>query len=231
MVTRNPWEHLRAATPARIALGRAGHALPTAELLDFRLAHARARDAVHGNLDSAGVVRQTGLACTVLRSAAPSRTTYLRRPDLGRQLDRASRDLVRPAAKGTVWVICDGLSALAVHRHAAPLLAACGAEAPVYVVEQGRVAIGDEIGERAAAAAVIVLIGERPGLSSPDSLGVYLTWRPRVGRTDAERNCISNVRQEGLSYREAAERIRWWREAAQARGLSGVQLGGVPRIG
>ncbi len=230
MFTRNPWEHLRAATPARIALGRAGHALPTAELLDFRLAHARARDAVHLPLDTAEITGQMDVPCALLHSAAPDRAAYLRRPDLGRRLDATSRDRVILQPGATAWVLCDGLSALAVHRHAAPLLEACAAEGPVYVVAQGRVAIGDEIGERAQAAAVIVLIGERPGLSSPDSLGVYLTWAPRVGRSDAERNCISNIRHEGLAYRNAAARIGWWLEAAKARGLSGVRLGGAGEL-
>jgi ethanolamine ammonia-lyase small subunit len=230
MLTRDLWDHLRAATPARIALGRAGHALPTAALLGFRLAHARARDAVHLGLDAADLARRLGTPSILLRSAAPDRFTYLRRPDLGRRLDENSRARIAPRPGATAWVVCDGLSALAVQRHAAPLLAACPVEGPVYIVAQGRGALGDEIGERALAAAVIVLIGERPGLSAPDSLGVYLTWAPRAGRTDAERNCISNIRAEGLGYEAAAAQIRWWLDAARSRGLSGVALGGPPPL-
>jgi ethanolamine ammonia-lyase small subunit len=223
MLIENPWQHLRELTAARIALGRAGHSLPTRELLDFQLAHARARDAVHCRLDLQGL----GIA---LHSAARDRATYLRRPDLGRCLDPESAALLQPGDFDAVIVIADGLSATAVHRHAIPLLDAlrpllAGWQlAPIYVVEQGRVAIADEIGERLRARLSVILIGERPGLSSPDSLGAYLTWSPRVGRLDAERNCVSNIRPEGLAPELAAQRIAMLMNAARERQLSGVGL-------
>jgi len=233
MLTENPWQHLRELTAARIALGRAGHSLPTRELLDFQLAHARARDAVHCPLDVRGLLAdldRRGLARVALRSAAPDRATYLRRPDLGRRLDSESAELLQPGECDAVIVIADGLSATAVHRHAMPLLDALlpaladWTLAPIAVVEQGRVAIADEIGERLHARLSVILIGERPGLSSPDSLGVYLTWSPRVGRNDAERNCVSNIRAEGLAPELAAQRLAMLMNAARERQLSGVGL-------
>jgi ethanolamine ammonia-lyase small subunit len=223
MLIENPWQHLRELTAARIALGRAGHSLPTRELLDFQLAHARARDAVQCRLDV------TGLGIP-LHSAARDRATYLRRPDLGRRLDPESAELLQPGDFDAVIVIADGLSATAVHRHAIPLLDAlipllAGWQlAPIYAVAQGRVAIADEIGERLRARLSAILIGERPGLSSPDSLGAYLTWSPRVGRTDAERNCVSNIRPEGLAPELAAQRIAMLMNAARERQLTGVGL-------
>jgi len=236
-VIENPWQRLRRFTDARIALGRAGVSLPTRPHLEFQFAHARARDAVHLTLDIP--VLETELAArqieTVrLRSAAGDRRTYLTRPDLGRQLDDDSRERLSAfsADGGVVFVVADGLSALAVHRHAIPLLeivlpraTETGLEGGLVVlVDHGRVAIGDEIGERLGAAMSVVLIGERPGLSSPDSLGVYLTYDPRVGRTDAERNCISNIRREGLAYAEAAQKLVYLMTEAYRRRLSGVQL-------
>ena len=215
---------LRSFTPARVALGRTGHSLPTAELLRFRLDHARARDAVYEPLDPASL----GIPHVLVRSAAPDRATYLRHPDLGRQpaagtrLDRGDYD--------AAIVIADGLSAPAIHRHAVPLLDALLPKlsdwklAPLCVAHEARVAIGDEIGERIGAKLVVVLIGERPGLTSPDSLGVYVTWDPRPGRSDAERNCISNVRPEGLSYSAAAELLCLLMNTARARRLTGVTL-------
>ncbi|MDQ1473399.1 MAG: ethanolamine ammonia-lyase small subunit [Bryobacterales bacterium] len=196
-------------------------------MLDFQLAHARARDAVHYPLDSGALVRELG-GGIVLKSAARDRAEYLRRPDLGRQLSDESRALVE-AHRGeyeVAFVIADGLSALAVHRHAPGLIAAVRetSQAPVTVVEQGRVAIGDEIGSILGASLVVVLIGERPGLSSPDSLGVYLTWGPRQGKTDAERNCISNIRAEGLSVGAAVELLRLLMKESRERRLSGVNL-------
>ena len=220
MVTQNPWTHLRELTAARIALGRAGHSLPTRELLDFQLAHARARDAVHCPLDTCGLLtdlERRGLARVALRSAAPDRATYLRRPDLGRRLDPESVALISPGSFDAAIVITDGLSATAVHRHAIVLLDALlpliqdWTLTPIAIVEQGRVAIADEI-------------GERPGLSSPDSLGAYLTWSPRVGRNDAERNCVSNIRAEGLAPALAAQRVAMLMNAARERQLSGVGL-------
>jgi len=219
---------LRAFTPARLALGRTGNSLPTAELLRFQLDHARARDAVHRQLDP----RSLGFPHLLLHSAAPDRNTFLRRPDLGRRLSKESQPLIERSEYDAAIVIADGLSALAVHRHAGPLLDAILPAltekdwklAPLTVVLQARVAIGDEIGERFGARQVVVLIGERPGLTSPDSLGVYLTWDPHPGRTDAERNCISNIRPEGLPYDAAAHKLHFLMVEARARRLSGVAL-------
>ena len=237
-VEEDPWEALRRLTAARIALGRAGASLPTAAHLAFQLDHARARDAVHHRLDVdalAEALAPAGLPVLRARSLAADRPEYLRRPDLGRRLDAASRQaLADRSAAGcdAVFVVADGLSALAVERHAPPLLARVAERlrregwrlGPAVVVEQGRVAVGDEVGEALGAAMVAVLIGERPGLSSPDSLGVYLTWAPRPGRTDAERNCVSNVRPEGLPYEQAAHRLAWLMAEARTRRLSGVEL-------
>ncbi|MEK6243125.1 MAG: ethanolamine ammonia-lyase subunit EutC [Pseudomonadota bacterium] len=231
-ITANPWTALRSFTPARIALGRAGSALPTGELLRFGLAHARARDAVHRALDAEKLIFELSslnLSSQVVRSAAPDRATYLRRPDLGRRLSQNS--FLNKNEKQLALVIADGLSALAVERHAVALVRALialapqrWAAAPAAIALQGRVALGDEIGARLGAQLVVVLIGERPGLSSPDSLGAYLTYAPRVGRTDAERNCVSNIRPGGLGYEPAARRIDWLAAAALARGLTGVAL-------
>ncbi len=219
--------HLRDYTAARVELGRAGNSLPTAELLAFQLAHARARDAVHLPLDAASLVKELNTECLLLKSAAPDRATFLRRPDLGRRLNTP----LKPAQRGfdAVFVIADGLSALAVHRHAVPLLRRVKARlhwnfAPIAIVEQGRVAIGDEIGEALEAALAVVLIGERPGLTSPDSLGVYLTWSPKPGRTEAERNCLSNIRPEGLSYDLAAHKLIYLMTEARHRKLTGIHL-------
>jgi ethanolamine ammonia-lyase small subunit len=218
---------LRDYTSARVDLGRAGHSLPTVQLLEFQLAHARARDAVHLPLDSASLILELKRECRVLKSAAPDRATFLRRPDLGRRLSAHWT----PENRGfdAAFVIADGLSALAVHRHAVPLLERVYARlqwnlAPVVIVEQGRVAIGDEIGEALEAKLVVVLIGERPGLSSPDSLGAYLTWSPQPGRTEAERNCLSNIRPEGLSYDLAAHKLLYLMTEARHRKLTGVAL-------
>ena len=234
----NPWQHLRELTPARIALGRAGVSLPTDAQLDFQFAHAQARDAVHLPLDCEALgaeMKKHGLGCLHLRSAATDRQIYLQRPDLGRRLDDASAaTLDEQTTDGCdlVLVIADGLSALAVQRHAAPMALKiadhCWAEGwslgPITLVEQGRVAIADEIGQRLKARMVVILLGERPGLSSPDSLGLYFTWAPEVGRHDAQRNCISNIRPEGLSYNLAAHRLLYLMREANRRQLSGVQL-------
>ncbi|HZY18511.1 MAG TPA: ethanolamine ammonia-lyase subunit EutC [Ramlibacter sp.] len=231
------WDELRRFTPARIGLGRSGVALPTREVLDFGLAHARARDAVHAPLDTAALaadLRAAGFDVVQARSRAPDRATYLRRPDLGRQLDPDAQAALR--ARGTdatdlALVIGDGLSSLAVQRHAAPLLLALKAClpqhvacSPVVVVQQARVAVGDDVGEALQARLVAVLVGERPGLGSPDSLGIYLTHAPRRGRHDAERNCISNVRPEGLPSAPAACKLAWLVVQALQRGLTGVGL-------
>ena len=242
MVTdTDPWSRFRRFTPARIGLGQAGGSLPTAAHLAFQLAHARARDAVHDRLDVAALVSElhgSGLDAIGLRSAAGDRDTYLKRPDLGRRLAAESHDrLARRMAGRTggldvCFVVADGLSARAAERHApavldalAPLLRAEGwLWGPVMVVEEGRVAVGDEIGEVCRAALVAVLLGERPGLSSPDSLGIYVTWAPAVGRRDADRNCISNVRPDGLPPGLAAERLRFLLTEARRRKVTGVAL-------
>lgn len=237
IVQADPWTRLRAFTRARIALGRAGHAQTTETILAFGLAHAQARDAVHTPLDvdalDAGM-RAAGHDCVRVHSAATDRAHYLRRPDLGRVLDDESA--ARLDARGNagkpdvVFVVADGLSALAAQRHALPLLEATCARlrglaiGPVVVAQQSRVALGDDIGARLGARQVVMLIGERPGLSSPDSLGIYLTYDPRPGRTDAERNCISNVRPEGLPYAQAADRLVFLLRGALALGRSGVDL-------
>jgi ethanolamine ammonia-lyase small subunit len=234
----DPWLRLRELTPARIALGRAGAAQPTRALLDFSLAHARARDAVHAVLDSETVeaeLQALGFETGRVHSAAPDRTSYLARPDLGRALSAESRRDLTPPRKSRLdlaFVVADGLSAAAIHTHAAALLSAMKPwierggwrVAPVTVAAQARVALGDEIGQVFGARAVAVLIGERPGLSSPDSLGVYLTFDPRPGRADAERNCISNIRAEGLSYEDAAFKLAWLIGEAFRLGLTGVAL-------
>lgn len=236
----DPWADLRAHTAARLALGRAGTAIPTRALLDFGLAHAQARDAVHLPLDGDALAqRLAGLGGTTLQvaSRAPDRATYLLRPDLGRRLCDGDAERLRALEKeghgdpDLLLVVADGLSALAVERHAVPLVEAIAGTAPanwrigpVVVATHARVALGDEVGALLGARLVAVLIGERPGLSSPDSLGIYLTWHPRVGRSDAERNCISNVRPEGLAPQAAAARLWWLCQAARQRGLTGVDL-------
>lgn len=239
LVQRDPWQALRRLTPARIALGRVGASLPTAEVLRFGLAHAQARDAVQRPFDArslAARLEADGWATLGVASRAATREHYLLRPDLGRRLDEASAARLDALAAGgaaaeLVFVAADGLSSLAAERHAPALLAALrpllprGRRiGPVVVARQARVALGDEIGERLGASLVVVLIGERPGLSSPDSLGLYLTHAPRVGRVDAERNCISNVRAEGLAPPRAAARLAWLVAESMRRGLSGVQL-------
>ncbi|KMO34486.1 ethanolamine ammonia-lyase subunit EutC [Methylobacterium aquaticum] len=233
------WRRLAALTPARIALGRAGSGLPTREVLRFGLAHAQARDAVHTPLDVDGVragIAALGFESVVVASAAPDRATYLRRPDLGRRLDAASTAALAAAAAGDpvdlALVVADGLSARAIHEGAVPLLTALtpaltGAGwrlAPVVVATQSRVALSDAVGALLRARAVAVLIGERPGLSSPDSLGIYLTFDPRPGRTDAERNCLSNVRAAGLTPDLAAFKLHWLIDQALSRRLTGVAL-------
>ena len=234
------WQALRLHTAARIGLGRRGVSLPTGAHLAFQLAHAQARDAVHLALDGealASALAQQGQACVQLHSAAATRSEYLQRPDLGRRLDAASRARLLEGGTGSAGVdlalvAADGLSALAVQRHAAPFLAALRERlaleawtvSPLHIVMQGRVAVGDEVGELIKARAVLVLIGERPGLSSPDSLGLYLTWAPKVGLRDDSRNCISNVRPDGLAYAQAAYRLHYLLSQAFARQVSGVAL-------
>jgi ethanolamine ammonia-lyase small subunit len=233
----DPWTRMRAATPARIALPRTGSAIATPAHLAFQLDHARARDAVHAPFDPDALLeglRKRDLVALKLHSAAADRAAYLARPDLGRRLDPASRLAAEEAPRGhdLVFVIADGLSAQAVTSHALPLIDRSLPTlrrdgwriGPVAVVEQGRVAIGDEIGEILGAALVCVLIGERPGLTSPDSLGAYLTWQPRIGRTDAERNCLSNIRPAGMAYDEASGRLVYLCGQARLRQCTGVLL-------
>ncbi|WP_116140410.1 ethanolamine ammonia-lyase subunit EutC [Trinickia diaoshuihuensis] len=235
-VAPDPWHALRGFTRARIALGRTGHGLPTDALLAFELSHAKARDAVHQPFEIEplrAALNAEGLATLDAHSAAADRAQYLRRPDLGRRLSRESRaalEQARADAPELTFVVADGLSAFAVAHHALPVLVAARAKlsgwriGPVVLARQARVALGDEIGEVLGAAIVAVLIGERPGLSSPDSLGIYLTYGPRVGRTDAERNCISNVRPEGLGYEHAAHKLHYLLTQAKRLSLTGVAL-------
>ena len=225
----DPWAVLRSATRARVALGRAGDALPTARELEFRAAHAAARDAVHSPLDVDRLRADAGGEVLVVASAAPDRATYLQRPDLGRLLAEGTA-LPRTGAD-LALVLADGLSPRAVQEHGPGLVAALRERlggwslAPLVVATQARVALGDAVGEALGVRAVLVLIGERPGLSSADSLGVYLTWDPRSGRADSERNCVSNVRPpHGLSYAQAADTVAALLTAARELGASGVAL-------
>jgi ethanolamine ammonia-lyase small subunit len=240
IVVNNPWMKLRQYTPARIALGRSGTSLPTKPHLEFQLAHARARNAVLHELNIPALqqaLQSRGHEVVVLQSAAGNRPLYLQRPDKGRRLDLQSRTELerrpRPAEPfDVVFVIGDGLSALAIEENAtafldvmSPALSAGGWRiAPLVVVKEARVAIGDEVGEVLGAGMVVVLIGERPGLSSPDSMGIYMTLKPRIGLTDESRNCISNVRPEGLSYMHAAHKLLYLMSEARKRGISGVHL-------
>lgn len=234
---------LRRFTPARIALGRTGVSLPTAAQLAFQLAHAQARDAVHRPFDVEALVARLAasgalapLGHVVLGSRATSRVHYLQRPDLGRRLSHASAAALREVAPSdlpdVVFVIADGLSSLAVDANAVGFLEAVvpGLQgdglriAPLCLVTGGRVAIGDEVGELLRARLVVVLVGERPGLTSPDSLGAYLTFAPRVGLTDERRNCLSNIRPAGLPWQDAATRLQWLIRESLRRQLSGVEL-------
>ncbi|MEJ2913808.1 ethanolamine ammonia-lyase subunit EutC [Pseudoalteromonas sp. C12FD-1] len=251
-VVENPWSDLRRFTDARIGLGRAGISLPTAEMLAFQLSHAQARDAVNFPLDINEMIKalsgidalSKGEKPLNVHSEAVDRVTYLQRPDLGRKLNQAGRTTLlntmqskqsrAQAQYDLAIVIVDGLSSLAVQKNAAPFISELLNQlhsnsmpyklAPVTLVEQGRVAIGDDIGELLNAQVVMVLIGERPGLSSPDSLGLYLTWAPKTGLNDACRNCISNIRPAGLSYFEAARRAVYLLQEAKKLGLTGVNL-------
>lgn len=243
-LTADPWTDLRSLTPARIAIGRAGSSQPTQALLEFGLAHAQARDAVHTPLQIepfTADLQADGWTVLSVHSRAPDRAHYLRRPDLGRRLDEASVSMLKEprqvagahkAADPLVFVVADGLSAIAVQHHARPMLQAIRRElassaftlGPVVIAEQARVALGDEVGQCLGAQAVVLLVGERPGLSSPDSLGVYLTWAPRVGRMDSERNCISNIRPAGLPPVQAARILAGLLAGAHRLGATGVAL-------
>jgi ethanolamine ammonia-lyase small subunit len=241
MIQYDPWNPLRRVTAARIALGRSGGSLPTRELLDFRLAHAQARDAVRAEFDAdtlSDALRPLGVGALIAASAARDRTEYLQRPDLGRRLAHSWRShlLEHAATVGNacdlVIVISDGLSTLAAHTQVAPLLdvllpllAGAGWRvAPLVVVRLARVAIQDEIGEIFGAKLSLMLLGERPGLGSADSLGAYFTHSPAPGKTDADRNCLSNIRPDGLAPAAAARKLFYLLERARELGLSGVAL-------
>lgn len=235
---RRSLHDLRSFTPARVGLGRAGASMPTEALLEFTLDHARARDAVHAAFDVSALMRglnDLGLEACHVASRVHDRKEYLRRPDLGRMLDPASQHLLAARAGGArqlAIVVGDGLSPAAVNAHAievvrslVPRLAADGIDIGQAVIASGaRVALGDEIGAILGTRMVVMLIGERPGLSASDSLGAYLTFAPRIGLTDEKRNCVSNIHHSGLGYDEAAVRIAWLIREGLARGLSGVAL-------
>ena len=234
----DPWQQLKSFTRARIALGRVGSSLPTKEVLDFGLSHAMARDAVHLPLDVDALqvdIQAQGFSTIKVKSMAADRATYLLRPDWGRRLNEQSLSNLQnlhPAKPiDFLIVVGDGLSSLAVARHVAPLLAEMRNHLPsdwstghVIIASQARVAIGDEIGQALNAKIVAMLIGERPGLSSPDSLGIYLTYNPKLGLSDADRNCISNVRPEGLQYAAAAKKLIWLAKEAMRLKVTGVAL-------
>ena len=237
----DPWQVLSRLTAARIGLGRAGGSVPTRPMLEFQLAHAQARDAVQHNLDVATMataLTPSGCDALQLHSAATDRATFIARPDLGRILNEHSRTLLGhrsppDATYDCAFVIADGLSARAIEHHATALLLPLLDRlrrnewhlAPITIVQQGRVAIADEIGALLNARMTVILIGERPGLSSPDSLGIYLTYDPLPGRTNAERNCISNVREpNGLSYAAAAHKLFHLMTISRQHRISGVGL-------
>lgn len=236
-VTRDGWDFLRRYTSARIAIGRCGGSLPTVQWLDFKLAHARAKDAVHCPFDPAHLadtIQAGGTETVLVKTLATDRMTYLQRPDLGRRLDDESTNRLCQRADDfdLAIILSDGLSALAVERQTLPLLEwllpklrsrnwKC---APIIIAPFARVPLEDEVGALLNARIAMILLGERPGLGSPDSLGAYLVFGPRRGKTDAERNCVSNIRPEGLDPRAAAETLYYLLEQARMRGLSGIRL-------
>jgi ethanolamine ammonia-lyase small subunit len=238
IIKADPWKQLKSFTRARIAIGRVGSSLPTSEVLDFGLAHAMARDAVHLALDVEVLeadIKQQQFTTVRTKSMAPDRASYLLRPDWGRRLHKQSliqlQNVNQTKPIDFLIVVGDGLSSLAVSRHVAPLLAEIRNFLPadwhtghVVIASQARVAIGDEIGQALNAKMVAMLIGERPGLSSPDSLGIYLTYNPKLGLSDADRNCISNVRPEGLQYAAAAKKLIWLAKEAVRLKVTGVSL-------
>ena len=236
-LTRDPWVQLKELTTARIALGRSGGSLPTHEWLDFKLSHARARDAIHCVFDSVQVEKELhafGLNTVVVDSNACNRMTYLQRPDLGRMLSTDSKPVLRDirGQYDLVVIVSDGLSALAVHTQVPSLLAILmpmldqqqWTSGPVVIARYGRVALQDEIGKIVGAKIALILIGERPGLGSPDSLSAYLVYNPKPGNTDGNRNCISNIRPNGLDHQNAADTIYYLLKEARARKISGVSL-------
>ena len=247
-IVQNPWAELREYTDARIGLGRSGVSIPTSHSLEFQLAHAQAQDAVHLPLDVEYVVEnlskinlsQEIFTPVLLHSQAINRTIYLQRPDFGRKLDHKSIEILKKVntLKDEKYdlsiVIVDGLSSLAIRENATIFIEKLVESllndtqewklSPFTIVQQGRVAIGDEVGEILNSKITIVLIGERPGLSSPDSMGLYLTYNPKSGLTDASRNCISNIRNEGLSYEEAVKKTMYLLKESRKLELSGVNL-------
>ena len=239
IVLNDPWERLRQYTPARVALGRAGGSVPTSELLKFQLAHARARDAVHEAFDAEALsadLAAMGLRVVNLRTRANSRAEYLKDPDGGRRLHDESRQRLLEASPGikpdVAIIVADGLSALAVKTQAAGVLKELlprlkrndWTVGPVGVVTFGRVAVEDDVGQALGAQVAVILIGERPGLGTADSLGAYLVYSPQQGRNDAERNCISNIRAGGLSHAKAAARIEGMVAQMLNQRISGVGL-------
>jgi ethanolamine ammonia-lyase small subunit len=237
IIKPDPLISLREFTAARIAIGRTGNSIPLKQSLEFKLAHAHARDAVYSVLDADGLINSLKvfkLPVLHLHSKATNRAKYLKRPDKGRQLNEESIDQLKDYKTGydVAIIIADGLSAEAVNGHAFSLLKLLVpmlletqlALAPICLVEQGRVAIGDDIAHGLGAKLCILLIGERPGLSSADSIGAYLTFNPKPGLTDESRNCISNIRPKGLPFKPAAQKIFYLVQEALSRKLSGVGL-------
>jgi ethanolamine ammonia-lyase small subunit len=241
-LTPKPHLDLRNHTCARVSLPTTGHSIATTEVLNFQLAHAQARDAVHATLDLPSfahrlhtelpILAEHSIPILTLRTNASDRTAYLRQPNLGRTLHVETLAQLQPANSDLAIVIADGLSALAVERNAIPvlthllpkLLAAKWTLAPITLVQQARVAIADQIGSALNTRCSLILIGERPGLSSPDSLGAYLTWSPQPNRTDADRNCLSNIRTGGLPPESAADRLFWYLQTARATRQTGITL-------
>ncbi|RZU39243.1 ethanolamine ammonia-lyase subunit EutC [Edaphobacter modestus] len=239
---KTPRSSLRELTPARVSLHTTGDSIATDEVLNFELAHAQARDAVHAVLHLPSfaqrllaelpILGQASIAVLQVRSNASDRAAYLRQPNLGRTLHPDSVALLRPASCELAITIADGLSALAIERNAIPvlalllpkLLADAWTIAPITLVQQGRVGISDSIGSHLGASLSVILIGERPGLSSPDSMGAYLTWSPHPDRTDADRNCLSNIRSGGLSPEAAADRLFWYLKLARLMRQTGTSL-------
>jgi ethanolamine ammonia-lyase small subunit len=240
--TQTPRAYLRDLTPARVSLASTGNAIATDEVLSFQLAHAQARDAVHAEfhlpsfaqrlITELPALERGSIQVLQLHSNAPDRAAYLRHPNLGRALQPDSVGLLHPGSCDLAITIADGLSALAVEHNAIPVLAHLLPQllddgwclAPLTLVQQGRVAIGDAVGSRLAAQCSLILIGERPGLSSPDSMGAYLTWSPHTDRTDADRNCLSNIRSGGLSPETAADRLFRYLQLARTTKRTGTSL-------
>lgn len=233
------WQFLQTYTPARIARGRAGHSIPTSELLKFQSDHAQARDAVYSELAIQKITnnfnKSFDLQVLILKSEIKNRPQYLQRPDLGRTLSQKSREELMAAnvsESDICFVIADGLSAQAINQHALPFLESLLPRlqeinwkiAPICIVEQGRVAVADEIGFLLKSEIVVILIGERPGLTSPDSMGAYITFHPYVGMTDESRNCISNIRPEGMNFQMATDKILYILTEIKSKKLSGVSL-------